>query len=196
MTKLHAGGKFDSKRYKVSGGLHGVGVSCVNALSERLRPRDLARRLHLGAGIRARHSRRRRLSRPARPASKTGTKITFKPDPTIMDATEFNFDTLAQRLRELAFLNKGLTITLTRRARGSDQDARVPLHRRHRRVHQAPEPRQERAARKADPLRRRTRLPNGGMLAHGGRAAVQRPLLARTSSASPTTSTRWMAART
>ncbi len=112
LTKLHAGGKFDSN-YKVSGGLHGVGVSCVNALCEELRARDLARRLCLGAGVRQGrpHSSCWQMG-PARPA-KTGTTFTFKPDTTIMDVTEFNYDTLAQRLRELAFLNKGLEIHLT-----------------------------------------------------------------------------------
>jgi DNA gyrase subunit B len=111
LTKLHAGGKFDSNTYKVSGGLHGVGVSCVNALSETLHlevwrdggtwEQDYERGVPKGPLIKTGKSNR------------TGTKITFKPDPTIMDATEFNFDTLAQRLRQLAFLNKGLKITLS-----------------------------------------------------------------------------------
>ena len=112
MTKLHAGGKFDSNSYKVSGGLHGVGVSCVNALSEALHleiwreggtfEQDYARGIPKG-----------RLERTGKSGRKTGTKITFKPDSTIMTSTRFNFDTLAQRLRQLAFLNKGLKITLT-----------------------------------------------------------------------------------
>jgi DNA gyrase subunit B len=112
MTKLHAGGKFDSNSYKVSGGLHGVGVSCVNALSETLMLeiwRDgytWEQEYHKGVP-------KARLARAGKAGKKTGTKITFKPDPTIMDARVFNYDTLAQRLRELAFLNKGLTITLT-----------------------------------------------------------------------------------
>jgi DNA gyrase subunit B len=111
MTKLHAGGKFDSNSYKVSGGLHGVGVSCVNALSESLHleiwnkaftwEQDYERGIPKGP-----------LTQTGKAGKKTGTKITFKPDATIMDVTEFNYDTLAQRLRELAFLNKGLTITL------------------------------------------------------------------------------------
>ncbi len=112
MTRLHAGGKFDSKSYKVSGGLHGVGVSCVNALSETLHleiwndkftwEQDYEKGAPKGP-----------LTQTGK-AKKTGTKITFKPDVTIMDPpAEFNYDTLAQRLRELAFLNKGLTITLT-----------------------------------------------------------------------------------
>ncbi len=120
MTKLHAGGKFDSKSYKVSGGLHGVGVSCVNALSERLqleiwrksgKPNDTQsytweQEYHKGVP-------KGPLTQTGKAGKKTGTKITFKPDATIMDVIDFNYDTLAQRLRELAFLNKGLTITLT-----------------------------------------------------------------------------------
>jgi len=112
MTKLHAGGKFDSNSYKVSGGLHGVGVSCVNALSETLHleiwreggtfEQDYARGIPKG-----------RLEKTGKAGRKTGTKITFKPDSTIMTSTRFNFDTLAQRLRQLAFLNKGLRIVLT-----------------------------------------------------------------------------------
>ncbi len=113
MTKLHAGGKFDSNSYKVSGGLHGVGVSCVNALSEKLRARNLARRASPGSRITRTAFPKHPLKQAGKAGKKTGTKITFKPDPTIMDATKFNFDTLAQRLRELAFLNKGLKITLT-----------------------------------------------------------------------------------
>jgi DNA gyrase subunit B len=112
MTKLHAGGKFDSNSYKVSGGLHGVGVSCVNALSETLHleiwregytwEMDYERGLPKGP-----------LTRAGKAGRKTGTKITFRPDGTIMDESKFNFDTLATRLREMAFLNKGLKIQLT-----------------------------------------------------------------------------------
>jgi DNA gyrase subunit B len=111
LTKLHAGGKFDSNTYKVSGGLHGVGVSCVNALSETFHLevwRDKATwEQDYERGI-----PKAPLGKTGK-SNKTGTKITFKPDTTIMDATEFNFDTLATRLRQLAFLNRGLKIVLT-----------------------------------------------------------------------------------
>ena len=111
LTKLHAGGKFDSNTYKVSGGLHGVGVSCVNALAETLHL-EIWRK---GATWEQDYERgipKARLGKTGK-SNKTGTKITFKPDNSIMDVTDFNFDTLAQRLRQLAFLNKGLKITLT-----------------------------------------------------------------------------------
>ena len=110
MTQLHAGGKFDSESYAVSGGLHGVGISVVNALSTRVEA-EIVRDGHvwfqnftnavpedLVKGKKARGS---------------GTTIRFWPDPEIFETTEFNFDTIARRLREMAFLNKGLTITLT-----------------------------------------------------------------------------------
>ena len=112
LTKLHAGGKFDSNTYKVSGGLHGVGVSCVNALSEAFHLevwRDgFTWEQDYSKGI-----PKAPLEKAGKVGKRTGTKITFKPDSSIMDATKFNFDTLATRLRELAFLNKGLRITLT-----------------------------------------------------------------------------------
>jgi DNA gyrase subunit B len=112
MTKLHAGGKFDSKSYKVSGGLHGVGVSCVNALSEWLQL-EIWNKGYTWEQEYQKGVPKAPLAQTGKAGKKTGTKITFKPDATIMDALEFNYDTLAQRLRELAFLNKGLTITLT-----------------------------------------------------------------------------------
>jgi DNA gyrase subunit B len=110
LTVLHAGGKFDNDSYKVSGGLHGVGVSVVNALSERLDleiwrngqvyQQSYERGNPLG-GLEATGTTQRR-----------GTKVTFRPDPQIFETVEFSFDTLAQRLRELAFLNGGILITI------------------------------------------------------------------------------------
>jgi DNA gyrase subunit B len=111
LTKLNAGGKFDSSSYKVSGGLHGVGVSCVNALSQELNV-EIWRDGHtwemdFSCGVATSELRQ------AGTSKRRGTKVHFLPDKTIFTATEFNYDTLAQRLRELAFLNKGLEITLT-----------------------------------------------------------------------------------
>src|SRR6266446_3221958 len=110
MTKLHAGGKFDSNAYKVSGGLHGVGVSCVNFLSDTLRLeiwRD---------GKTYEQEYRKGISvAPLEQTGKTrrrGTKITFKPDADIFEVSEFSFDKLSERLREKAFLNKGIRITI------------------------------------------------------------------------------------
>src|SRR5579875_3747834 len=111
LTKLHAGGKFDSNSYKVSGGLHGVGVSCVNALAETLHV-EIWREKATWEQDYERGIPKAPLAKTGK-SNKTGTKITFKPDATIMDVVEFNFDTLAQRLRQLAFLNKGLKITLS-----------------------------------------------------------------------------------
>src|SRR5258708_36632929 len=94
LTKLHAGGKFDSKSYKVSGGLHGVGVSCVNALAETLQL-EVWREGFTWEQEYARGIPNKPLSRTGKAGKKTGTKITFKPDATIMDATKFHYDTLS-----------------------------------------------------------------------------------------------------
>jgi DNA gyrase subunit B len=111
LTKLHAGGKFDASTYKVSGGLHGVGVSCVNALSQEFNVeiwRDgYTWEMDFSCGIPTSELRK------AGTSKRRGTKVHFLPDKSIFTTTEFNYDTLAQRLRELAFLNKGLEITLT-----------------------------------------------------------------------------------
>ena len=111
MTVLHAGGKFDHGAYKVSGGLHGVGVSCVNALSEWLEVE-----VHRDGHAYQMRFERGDVTSPlvkVHPASDTGTTVTFKPDHEIFSVSEFTWDILANRLRELAFLNRGVTITLT-----------------------------------------------------------------------------------
>ncbi|MBV9482505.1 MAG: DNA topoisomerase (ATP-hydrolyzing) subunit B [Acidobacteria bacterium] len=112
MTKLHAGGKFDSSTYKVSGGLHGVGVSCVNALSEELEL-EIWREGFTWEQTYSKGDPTSKLKKTGAAKVKTGTKVHFLPDRGIFTTTEYNFDTLAQRLRELAFLNKGLLIRLT-----------------------------------------------------------------------------------
>ncbi len=110
LTVLHAGGKFDNSSYKVSGGLHGVGVSVVNALSERLE-------LEIWRNHRT-HQQSYERGKPINDlvvtgtTQRRGTKVTFKPDAQIFETTDYSFDTLAQRLRELAFLNAGLIVTL------------------------------------------------------------------------------------
>jgi DNA gyrase subunit B len=111
MTVLHAGGKFDKDTYKVSGGLHGVGVSCVNALSIALK----ATVRREGKIFQQEYSIGKPLYdvKVVGESTETGTEVTFKPDGSIFDSTEYNFDTIAARMRELAFLNKGITISLT-----------------------------------------------------------------------------------
>ena len=111
MTTLHAGGKFSESSYKVSGGLHGVGISVVNALSDRL---ELEIRRD-GCVWRQQYSRGEPVSRFEQigTSDKTGTRVTFHPDPSIFSNTEFSFDTLSQRLRELSFLNAGIRIQIT-----------------------------------------------------------------------------------
>ena len=111
LTILHAGGKFDASTYKVSGGLHGVGVSCVNALSQEFNV-EIWRDGHTWEMDFSCGDPTSEL-RQAGTSKRRGTKIHFLPDKTIFTVTEFNYDTLAQRLREMAFLNKGLTIGLT-----------------------------------------------------------------------------------
>jgi len=112
MTKIGAGGKFDKDSYKVSGGLHGVGVSCVNALSVHLKAT-----VYRDGKIWEQEYERGKSLYPVKPVGDTdkrGTVVTFTPDPTIFTQTvEYSYDTLASRMRELSFLNKGITIKLT-----------------------------------------------------------------------------------
>ena len=121
MTRLHAGGKFDKNSYKVSGGLHGVGVSVVNALSEWLEVE-----VHLDGTI-YRQSYARGIPQTAVTAvgetTRRGTIVSFRPDETVFESVTFNFDVLSQRLRELAFLNKGIRITI--------EDVRLPQSKAH-----------------------------------------------------------------
>src|SRR5215813_5900479 len=110
MTMLHSGGKFNHSNYKVSGGLHGVGVSVVNALSEWLK-------LEIKRDGKTFYQEYRRGDPVTKIAAigvseKTGTKVTFKPDPQIFKGTEFSFEILTQRLKELSYLNSGLTISI------------------------------------------------------------------------------------
>ncbi len=119
LTTLHAGGKFDNDSYKVSGGLHGVGVSCVNALSDWLEVE-----VRRDGGIYHQRFERGRVASPLETigkTSETGTTITFSPDTTIFTTTVFEWDILANRMRELAFLNKGITIDLSREEDGRSE---------------------------------------------------------------------------
>lgn len=120
MTVLHAGGKFDKESYKISGGLHGVGVSCVNALSKKMDVTvwrgGAAYRMEFCKGA---------VATPLQelgPSERRGTRITFWPDDTIMTATQFDYDLLAKRFRELAFLNRGITLFF-KDERDSDKEA-------------------------------------------------------------------------
>ncbi|MFZ1686388.1 MAG: DNA topoisomerase (ATP-hydrolyzing) subunit B [Flavobacteriales bacterium] len=123
MTVLHAGGKFDKDSYKVSGGLHGVGVSCVNALSSDLKVEVFVQ----GKSYMQEYKE----GKPQYPVKETGTTdlrgttVTFSPDLTIFQVSEYNFDTLSARLRELAYLNKGIKLTLTDE-RHANEDGTFP----------------------------------------------------------------------
>ena len=122
MCTLHAGGKFDKDSYKVSGGLHGVGVSCVNALAEWLEVE-----VYRDGVV---HFQRYERGKPVTPvkqlgkAQKRGTRVVFKPDPEIFETTEYKYALLATRLRELAFLNRGLAITVTDERADKDKTER------------------------------------------------------------------------
>ncbi|HEV8234909.1 MAG TPA: ATP-binding protein, partial [Gemmatimonadaceae bacterium] len=121
MTVLHAGGKFDKNTYKVSGGLHGVGVSVVNALSEKLKvwvKRD-GKEYYMDFARGATTTKLKTLREI--PNKEQGTKVWFKPDHTIFTELDYRYDTLAMRLRELSFLNKGVLITLTDERAGQEK---------------------------------------------------------------------------
>lgn len=125
MTVLHAGGKFDKDTYKVSGGLHGVGVSCVNALSS-----DLSAIVHRDGKI---YQQEYKIGKPQYDVKEigatdvTGTIVTFKPDESIFENTEYSYETLSARMRELAFLNKGITIYIEdRRESSKDEEGNSP----------------------------------------------------------------------
>ena len=111
MTVLHAGGKFNKNSYKVSGGLHGVGVSCVNALSDHM----IVNVYRDGKVYQQEYSKGKPLYavKEVGTTDKRGTKITFHPDGSIFTVTEYKYDTLLERMRELAYLNKGITIDIT-----------------------------------------------------------------------------------
>lgn len=125
LTVLHAGGKFNKDSYKVSGGLHGVGVSCVNALSTKL----IAEVYQKGKIFRQEYSKGCPLGEVevVGDTDRTGTTITFKPDDTIFYVTEYKYDTLATRLRELSYLNKGIRLSLTDK-REIDPETNEPKH--------------------------------------------------------------------
>ncbi|NNF21581.1 MAG: DNA topoisomerase (ATP-hydrolyzing) subunit B [Saprospiraceae bacterium] len=127
MTVLHAGGKFDKDTYKVSGGLHGVGVSCVNALSAYLKAE-----VHREGEIFVQEYSEGKPTGPVKTvgkSEKTGTSVTFRPDPGIFEILEYKFEILANRLKELAYLNKGLTLTLEdRRVKTEDGFKNATYH--------------------------------------------------------------------
>lgn len=122
MTKIGAGGKFDKDSYKVSGGLHGVGVSCVNALSSHLKAE-----VHRGGKVYVQEYEKGHSLYPVKEdgeTTDTGTIVTFKPDHTIFNETVYNYSTLASRMRELSYLNRGLTI-ITIDERNKDEEGNV-----------------------------------------------------------------------
>ena len=139
LTKLHAGGKFGGEGYKVSGGLHGVGVSVVNALSSRFESRSTATAsATASSSTTAASPRQARRSSATRPRGRTGTTVTFWPDPTVFETTEFRAQALLERLQMMAFLNKGLEIRFNdQRPEHEHEQVDVQVRRRHHRLRQA-----------------------------------------------------------
>ena len=169
LTILHAGGKFDGSNYKVSGGLHGVGVSCVNALSDWMKVE-----VKRGGKIHHIEFSRGHVTKPLEVVGEcgdeTGTKVTFFPDHSIFSCHAFKWEILCNRLRELAFLNKGVKIHFKdNEGEGHRGPPRgdVPLRGRHRPVHRIPQHEQE-AAHARDPLRGR----GAGRDGHGAGGGV------------------------
>ncbi len=172
LTVLHAGGKFDKSTYKVSGGLHGVGVSVVNALSERLEVWSTATAdRHQMAFVRGQTTKKLSVLGKAQGHRHHGHASS--PTPRSSQVLEFNYSTLADRLRQLAFLNKGVTITLQGRAHGPDEGGEVLREGRAGPVRRVAQPEQEGAAPQADRLHRHQGRRRGG---HGAavRGRVQR----------------------
>ncbi len=171
LTTLHAGGKFGGAGYKVSGGLHGVGVSVVNALSRRLLLEiDHGGRHHVLEFTDGGQPKGKLKKTGDAPRGRTGTTVTFWPDPSIFEEVEFRAQTIIERLQVMAFLNKGLEIRFAderRRARGEDG---VPLQRRHRRLREA----SERAEGVALPQGRLLRADRGRPGGRGGPAVEHR----------------------
>ena len=198
MTQLHAGGKFDQNSYKVSGGLHGVGVSVVNALSDELdlriwrggkeyfmRFQDGDPEAPLAETGPAPLAEARSAEQP-----KTGTEITFLPSTKTFTKTEFDFATLEHRLRELAFLNSGVTLDSDRRARRRAEDGHTALRGRARGLRQISRPLEAGAARAADRDPRRARRHHPSKSRWSGPTPITRRCCA-----SPTTSRSATAAR-
>ncbi len=190
LTTPHAGGKFDHDSYKVSGGLHGVGVTVVNALSEWLEAE-----VHREGQVWRQEYEEGKPKGPVRatgPAKDRGTHIRFLPDPKIFEKVDFDYDVLEKRMRELAFLNKGIRIRLTDERVRRAKAERVLLVGRALRVRRLPEPGADAAA------RRRSCCPaattSGTSRSRSPCSTTTRS--ARTSSATAITSTRSKAART
>jgi DNA gyrase subunit B len=169
LTTLHAGGKFDGESYAVSGGLHGVGVSVVNALSTALEV-EILRDGHVWTQ-RYEDSKPAHPLRKGEPTRRTGTTVTFWADPTIFETTEYNAETIARRLQEMAFLNKGLTISLRdERPGGPGARAHLSLPRWARGLRQAHQPRPRADPPQGDLVRGQGGRPRG----RGGHAVEHR----------------------